>query len=88
MSEAPSSEPYQLILMDCQMPNLDGYEATQQIRAGRAGKSHLGVPIIAMTANTMKGDKETCFAAGMSDYIGKPIDPSILEERMHHWLNE
>lgn len=78
---------YQLILMDCQMPTMDGYEASQIIRSGQIQEIPHDIPIIAMTANTMDGDKEKCLAAGMSDYLSKPVDADILLEKMEHWLN-
>ncbi|MBT3236105.1 MAG: response regulator [Bdellovibrionales bacterium] len=62
---------FDLVLMDCQMPIMDGYVATGKIRAQERLKN---LPIIALTANTMRGDKEKCLAAGMSDFIGKPIE--------------
>jgi two-component system sensor histidine kinase/response regulator len=66
------------ILMDCQMPDMDGFQATQAIRSGRAGVAYQSIPIIALTANSMVGDKEKCLAAGMNDYLSKPIDISRL----------
>ena len=84
---APASSPYDLILMDCQMPVLDGYETTRAIRRG-AGIPNPHIPIIAMTANAMKGDDQKCFSAGMDDYISKPIDVEILQKKLHGWLKK
>lgn len=70
---------YDVILMDCLMPVMDGYEATRQIRSGILGDK-TGIPIIAMTANAMTGDKEKCLAAGMTHYVSKPLDKAKLIE--------
>ena len=86
LSDAPSTEPYTLIFMDCQMPDMDGYEASRRIRNGMAGQAYQSIPIVAMTANAMKGDKEKCLEAGMSDYMTKPLEPEMLEEMLHRWL--
>lgn len=80
-----SGRPFHLVLMDCQMPRLDGYAATRAIRAGQAGTVTKGIPIIAMTANAMLGDKEKCMAAGMNDYLTKPLEPEALIQALSQW---
>jgi two-component system sensor histidine kinase/response regulator len=76
---------YDLVLMDCQLPEMDGYEATRRVRCGHAVRNH-EIPIIAMTAHAMNGDREKCLAAGMNDYVTKPIDPAALERTLLNWL--
>jgi two-component system, sensor histidine kinase and response regulator len=84
--EMLASERYDLVLMDCQMPVLDGYDTTREIRQ-REDAEHSGrIPIVAMTANAMLGDRERCLAAGMDDYIPKPINPDVLDEILARWL--
>ncbi|KZY68575.1 MULTISPECIES: response regulator [unclassified Oleiphilus] len=70
-----------LVFMDCQMPVMDGYEASRTIRQ-LSNPLKRDVPIVAMTANAMKGDKEMCLEAGMDDYISKPVEAQLLYELM------
>ncbi len=76
-------KPYSLVLMDVQMPEMDGFEATRRIRKWEADKRR--TPIIAMTAHTMKGDRERCLEAGMDDYISKPLDRQVLFNAIERW---
>jgi two-component system, sensor histidine kinase and response regulator len=88
--------PYGAVLMDCQMPEMDGFEATKAIRMGEAQQLTEAapslhslprrLPIIAMTANAMKGDRELCLEAGMDDYIAKPIKPDALKAVLEQWV--
>jgi len=82
--EAFSREPWDLILMDCHMPELDGFEATAEIRR-REGAGRR-VPIIALTADAFTGDREACLAAGMNDYIAKPVVAGELESALRRWI--
>jgi CheY-like chemotaxis protein len=76
---------YDLILMDCQMPVMDGYEASRQIRARETSGKR--IPIVALTAHAMKGADATCVAAGMDDYLSKPIDRAQLNACLERWLS-
>jgi PAS domain S-box-containing protein len=78
--------PYDLVLMDCQMPEMDGYQATRAIRDPGSPLRNHGIPIIAMTAHAMAGDREKCLACGMSDYLSKPIREKNLLEILKKWL--
>ncbi len=77
---------YSLVFMDCQMPVMDGYTATQKIRDSNT--HYANIPIVAMTANAMAGDKEECLAAGMDDYISKPINPQAIANIIKHWVKD
>jgi CheY-like chemotaxis protein len=81
---------YALVLMDAQMPEMDGVETTRQIREAQAAGDPdfpASLPIIAMTANAMSGDREVCLAAGMDDYLAKPVKPDDLREMLARYLS-
>jgi CheY-like chemotaxis protein/HPt (histidine-containing phosphotransfer) domain-containing protein len=78
--------PYDLVLMDVQMPEMDGFEATRRIRDPESSVLNHRVPIVAMTAHAMQGDRERCLEAGMDDYVTKPISPTALAEVLDRWL--
>ena len=84
--EMAKSTQFDLILMDCQMPILDGYEATKRIRQLMDAKTPADVPIIALSANAMKGEEEKCFDSGMDDYVAKPISQDKVEASLVKWL--
>jgi CheY-like chemotaxis protein len=80
---ALASERYDLVFMDCQMPVMDGYEATRKMRSGQP--SHAG-PIVALTAHALDGDREKCLEAGMDDYLAKPVSLKCLGGMLSKWL--
>jgi len=75
---------YDLVLMDCQMPEMDGFEATRRIRERERGSRRL--PVVAMTANAMVGDREKCLKAGMDDHVPKPVRVEALHAALSRWL--
>ncbi len=87
--DAWEKKPYHVILMDCLMPEMDGFQATKKIRETESLKSEVSVhiPIIAMTANTMEGDRENCLEVGMDDFIPKPVKIEFLGEVLSKWLS-
>jgi CheY-like chemotaxis protein len=84
--QALANTPYDLVLMDVQMPVMDGYETTRRIRDAQSAVLNHAIPIIATTAHALHGDRDRCLAAGMNDYLAKPIDPQTLSELIIRWL--
>ncbi len=79
-------QPFDLIFMDCQMPRMDGFEASTQLQ-NMAKRGYISaIPIIALTANAMKGDRERCIASGMCDYVAKPVRKQDLIKTLNRWL--
>ena len=86
LQNSESEYPYNLILMDCQMPRMDGYETTREIRNNTAGERYNNIPIVAVTANAMQGDREKCIDSGMDDYLTKPINIENLYALLNKYL--
>ncbi len=86
LAAAPQERPFSLVLMDCQMPNMDGYAASVAIRAGQAGAINQQIPIVALTANAMHADRERSLQAGMNDYLTKPIESDQLRDSLARFL--
>ena len=86
LQQALLDAPYSLALMDCQMPVMNGYEASSQIPAGEAGEYNKNILIITMMAIAMAGDREKCLQSGMNDYLSKPVDPDLLIKKIQQWL--
>ena len=76
---------YDVVLMDCEMAEVDGFEAAAQIRADEAARGQKRVPIVALTAHAMQGDREDCLAAGMDDYLAKPFKQQSLRDMLEKW---
>ncbi len=87
LKNSVTEHPYTLVLMDCQMPEMDGYQTSKEIRNGCAGELFKSIPIIAMTAHAMEGNKQKCLDAGMTDYLAKPIEPELLTKKLTHYFN-
>lgn len=83
-----SAGDYDLVLMDCHMPVMDGYEATRRIRNSTSAVRNHRVPVIALTASAMQADRDKCLMAGMSDYLSKPLAPATLAGVIERWLND
>jgi CheY-like chemotaxis protein len=86
--EALRQAPYDIVLMDVQMPEMDGLEATQHIRQEETEANKPHIPIIAMTAHALQSDRDRCLAVGMDDYVAKPVNPQELYSVLEKWLTQ
>ena len=84
--KALAARPYDLVFMDVQMPGMDGLTATRLLRSPASAVRNRAIPVVAMTANAMQGDREMCLAAGMDDYVSKPVEPAMLDAMLVKWL--
>lgn len=84
--QALRASAYALVLTDCEMPEMDGYELTRRIRDPLSGVLNPQIPVIAVTAHSLSGDREHCMAAGMDDYLSKPIRPDLLDKALTQWI--
>jgi CheY-like chemotaxis protein len=84
--EKLAKQRYAVVFMDCQMPELDGFDTTRLVRNGADGVLDPMVPVVAMTAHALKGDRERCLEAGMDDYMTKPLDLSDLRNKIRRWI--
>ena len=79
-------EPHDLALVDLMLPGMDGLTATRLLRSPASAVRNRAIPVVAMTANAMQGDREMCLAAGMDDYVSKPVEPAMLDAMLVKWL--
>jgi CheY-like chemotaxis protein len=84
--EAHAQGEFDLILMDCHMPEMDGFEATREIRGRERSETGKRVPIVALTANAMAQDREECLNAGMDDHLSKPFTMQTLQDMLRRWM--
>ncbi len=86
--EALEQKDFDLVFMDCHMPEMDGYEATRKIRQLKPHQRNYNIAIVAMTASAMVGDREKCLSSGMDDYMTKPIEIDLIQQKLQYWLHK
>ncbi len=86
--EALEQKDFDLVFMDCHMPEMDGYEATRKIRQLKPQQRNYNIAIVAMTASAMVGDREKCLSSGMDDYMTKPIEIDVIQQKLQYWLHK